>query len=527
MKKTKTQKGITLIALIITIVVLLILAVVAIGAVRNGGIITHAQNTKLIYQVAQIEEAFKLKMQEEKLAIAAGELVVGTEGDINSYHSWVDSVKLMAAEMPSVSYGNVYSDIEPNKGELIGENLLWLVTDCISGKGMFEMEGVELPFEALGINTSLGQNGYFEDVQDMETGDLKALGNKDIFFFDEAYNMYYVDKEGNVITSKGIYKVSEIYVGSEYFDPEVSLTPAEKAIYDGIYEGAYAFSKDPIYAEKLATADFLITEDDLAAFFFGGYSQISFTDADGNILEVNGVKLEGMAAVRRNPDGTTIANSNNVMYCMDSNYNMYKVDMENNTIEDKDGNLLQVDTDIKSIESVSPKVPEGVSIPEGYTVTWRFDGKGIIIEDVPDKLELDIAEDFANFDYEIYAMKFRLFADKTTQRLTLPNKMKKLSNFDTSFESGYESGIELLLGAFEQCKNLTYIKLPNDMKYIYADDFKNCTKLREVIMPDNIQRIGENAFYGCSSITLRFKDGVAPAGAPWGASSSAMTITSK
>ena len=52
-------------------------------------------------------------------------------------------------------------------------------------------------------------------------------------------------------------------------------------------------------------------------------------------------------------------------------------------------------------------------------------------------------------------------------------------------------------------------------------------QLREVVMPDNIQRIGENAFYGCSSITLRFKDGVAPAGAPWGASSSAMTITSK
>ena len=44
MKRTKTQKGITLVALIITIIVLLILAVVAIGAVQNDGIIEYAKN---------------------------------------------------------------------------------------------------------------------------------------------------------------------------------------------------------------------------------------------------------------------------------------------------------------------------------------------------------------------------------------------------------------------------------------------------------------------------------------------------
>ena len=502
---------------------------VTIGAIRNGGIITHAQNTKLIYEIAKIEEAFKLKMQEEKIAITAGELVVGTNGDINSYHSWVGFMELAATEMPSVSYGNIYSDTEPNKGELIGEKLLWLVTDCISGKGLFEMEGVELPFKALGINTRLGQNGYFEDFQDMETGNVKVLGNKDIFYFDESYNMYYVDEEGNVITSKGVYKANEIYAGSEYFDPEVSLTAAEKAIYDGIYEGAYAFSKDPIYAEKLATADFVLSENGLGAFLSGGYGEIgsmALTDSDGNVLEINENKLEKASILCYNPDGTTMNLSEDVYYIMDSNYNMYKVNTENNTIEDKDGNVLQVNSEIKFASSKT-QAPEGVTIPEGYTAAWRFDEKGIVITDVPDKVELDMAADFANFDYEIYAIQQRLFKDKKTQRLILPNKMKKLSNFDTSFESGYESGIELLLGAFEQCKNLTYIKLPNDMKYIYADDFKNCTKLREVVMPDNIQRIGENAFYGCSSITLRFKDGVAPAGAPWGASSSAMTITSK
>ena len=61
MKRTKTQKGITLIALIITIIVLLILAVVAIGTLQNTGIITHAQNARDEYEKAQTNEQAKLE----------------------------------------------------------------------------------------------------------------------------------------------------------------------------------------------------------------------------------------------------------------------------------------------------------------------------------------------------------------------------------------------------------------------------------------------------------------------------------
>ena len=50
MKKLKTQKGITLIALIITIVVLLIIAVVAIGAAQDSNIVGYAQNAAGKYE---------------------------------------------------------------------------------------------------------------------------------------------------------------------------------------------------------------------------------------------------------------------------------------------------------------------------------------------------------------------------------------------------------------------------------------------------------------------------------------------
>jgi len=60
MRKSKTQKGITLIALIITIIVLLILAVVAIGAVQNDGIIQYAKNARNEYELAQTNEQTRL-----------------------------------------------------------------------------------------------------------------------------------------------------------------------------------------------------------------------------------------------------------------------------------------------------------------------------------------------------------------------------------------------------------------------------------------------------------------------------------
>lgn len=67
MRKIKTQKGITLIALIITIIVLLILAVVAIGAVQNDGIINYAKNARDEYGKKSEEENKTLQGYLDKL----------------------------------------------------------------------------------------------------------------------------------------------------------------------------------------------------------------------------------------------------------------------------------------------------------------------------------------------------------------------------------------------------------------------------------------------------------------------------
>ena len=60
MKKTRLEKGITLIALIITIVILLILAVVTIGAIRDDGIIKHAQSSAKKHTIGDEKETIQL-----------------------------------------------------------------------------------------------------------------------------------------------------------------------------------------------------------------------------------------------------------------------------------------------------------------------------------------------------------------------------------------------------------------------------------------------------------------------------------
>ena len=68
MRKTKEQKGITLIALIITIIVLLLLAVVAISAVQDDGIINYAKNAREDYGKAGVNENTILEGYLDKIA---------------------------------------------------------------------------------------------------------------------------------------------------------------------------------------------------------------------------------------------------------------------------------------------------------------------------------------------------------------------------------------------------------------------------------------------------------------------------
>ncbi|MBR2024163.1 MAG: leucine-rich repeat domain-containing protein [Clostridia bacterium] len=59
----------------------------------------------------------------------------------------------------------------------------------------------------------------------------------------------------------------------------------------------------------------------------------------------------------------------------------------------------------------------------------------------------------------------------------------------------------ILYGAFYNCKNLTTVILPSDIENIGQNAFFGCTSLTEIVVPDNVKTIGENAFAYCENLT--------------------------
>jgi len=121
MKRNKTQKGISLIALIITIVVMLVLASVAISEMKGKGIIGHAGN-----QYNLVNE--KLEDQNELLKNEYSYLNEGNNGkffyETHTEHTWDSGVVTTSATCTATgvkTYTCTYDGCEATKTETISK----------------------------------------------------------------------------------------------------------------------------------------------------------------------------------------------------------------------------------------------------------------------------------------------------------------------------------------------------------------------------------------------------------------------
>ena len=60
---------------------------------------------------------------------------------------------------------------------------------------------------------------------------------------------------------------------------------------------------------------------------------------------------------------------------------------------------------------------------------------------------------------------------------------------------------ELGEGVFKGCTNLTTVSMPDELEYIPAHFFENCSKLKSAKIKSCVKGIGESAYAGCKSIT--------------------------
>lgn len=79
------------------------------------------------------------------------------------------------------------------------------------------------------------------------------------------------------------------------------------------------------------------------------------------------------------------------------------------------------------------------------------------------------------------------------------NVFKDCSNLESiALPDGIES---IPGGAFDGCTSLSEVQFPDSIESIGSDAFRNCSSLKEITLPDNLTEIYWYAFYGCKSLT--------------------------
>ena len=144
-EKTRTNKGITLIALVITIIVLLILAGVSIAMLTgDNGILTQAQNAKNRTAEAEAEERADLEEQNQLIEnLVGGGNTTGGNDNIKEYHNNVPIPKGFYYVGGEKDTGLVISDAEGDDldNSKHGNQFVWVPVDDINDMAQCETAG--------------------------------------------------------------------------------------------------------------------------------------------------------------------------------------------------------------------------------------------------------------------------------------------------------------------------------------------------------------------------------------------------
>ena len=232
-KRTKTNKGITLIALVITIIVLLILAGVSIAMLTgDNGILTQAQNAKNRTEEAQADEESKLESYEQyiKGSTNGGTLITVTGNETTNttvYDSLGNKIVVPAGFKvinpgDNVEDGIIIEDV--SYGATAGSQFVWIpVGDNIKKKDgtTFDIKLSRYMFDDKnGIATDKG-NENIAGAQELNTGTVNITAKEDIESEEAGFRKSAIENGGYYI---GRYEARTSTSRTSKEDPLTQLT---------------------------------------------------------------------------------------------------------------------------------------------------------------------------------------------------------------------------------------------------------------------------------------------------------------
>ena len=286
MKKTKLEKGITLIALIITIIVLLILAVVTIGAVQKSKIISHAQKAKNDYTTAQEKEQIQLALSEWAIVKNTGtktfkSVITSALSDIATVMGEDDGPLTIIFKDTNNKYGvNATESDIAYKGELnILEKYLLIgsegkekyITDIIDFQSMKFLDDAETISNASSEMTLLAPCAEGESV-------LMYFKYKDeIYKFKTNMDTFVTDVNYGVIS---IYKEEESSRVGQYVKYDNKLW---RILYDDDINGLQMVSEESL---KYNGEDFLLGATDSLVLNWNELIEVADLNDDGDLNDL-------------------------------------------------------------------------------------------------------------------------------------------------------------------------------------------------------------------------------------------------